>query len=94
MSKLKIGAVLFALPTLVIMFAVLRQGWIVKILAKRSPEVLYTLVLKVGPGEFDTIGIHRVVRERWPYCPIKSSREIMMLHGDNSDFSPSFLVME
>jgi peptidoglycan/xylan/chitin deacetylase (PgdA/CDA1 family) len=40
-KKLKIGAVLFALPTLVIMFIVLRQGWIVKILAKRSPEVLY-----------------------------------------------------
>jgi pimeloyl-ACP methyl ester carboxylesterase len=52
----------------------------------------YTLVLKVGPGEFDTIGIHRVVRERWPYCPIKSSRAIMMLHGDNSDFRSAFLM--
>jgi peptidoglycan/xylan/chitin deacetylase (PgdA/CDA1 family) len=41
MSKLKIGAVLFALLPLVIMFVVLSQGWIVKILAKRSPEVLY-----------------------------------------------------
>jgi pimeloyl-ACP methyl ester carboxylesterase len=52
----------------------------------------YTLVLKVGPGEFDTIGIHRVVRERWPYCPIKSSRAIMMLHGGISDFRSAFLM--
>ena len=52
----------------------------------------YTLVLKVGPGIFDTIGIHRVVRERWPYCPIKPSRAIMMLHGDNSDFRSAFLM--
>jgi len=52
----------------------------------------YTLVLKVGPGEFDTIGIHRVVKERRPYCPIKSSRAIMMLHGDNSDFRSAFLM--
>ena len=46
----------------------------------------YTLVLKVGPNEFDTIGIHRVVKERrhrggvWrrrPPCPIK------ILKGNN-----------
>jgi cytochrome b561 len=41
MSKLKIGAALFALLLLVIMFVVLKPGWIVNILAKRSPEVLY-----------------------------------------------------
>ena len=62
----------------------------------------YTLVLRVGPDEFDTIGIHRVVKEprhrgvrgrRRPPCwPIKSSRAIMMLHGDNSDFRSAFLM--
>ena len=61
----------------------------------------YTLVLKIGPGEFDKIGIHRVVKERrhrvvWgrrPPCPInKSSRAIMMLHGDTSDFRSAFLM--
>lgn len=61
----------------------------------------YTLVIKVGPGEFDKIGIHRVVKERrhrvvWgrrrPPCPIKFSRAIMMLHGDTSDFRSAFLM--
>ncbi len=52
----------------------------------------YTLVLKVGPGEFDTIGIHRVVKERRPYCPIKSPRGIMMIHGDTCDFRSGFLM--
>ena len=61
----------------------------------------YTLVIKVGPGEFDKIGIHRVVKERrhrvvWgrrrPPCPIKSSRAIMMLHGDAPDFRSAFLM--
>ncbi|MHC1600401.1 MAG: chitin deacetylase family protein [Candidatus Methanospirareceae archaeon] len=72
MSKLKIGAVLFALPTLVIMFVVLRQGWIVKILAKRSPEVLYfvetqepvvALTIDDGPDPAATSEILDVLRQ-------------------------------
>jgi peptidoglycan/xylan/chitin deacetylase (PgdA/CDA1 family) len=72
MSKLKIGAVLFALPTLVIMFIVLRQGWIVKILAKRSPEVLYfvetqepvvALTIDDGPDPVATSEILDVLRQ-------------------------------
>ena len=72
MSKLKIGAVLFALPPLVIMFVVLRQGWIVKILAKRSPEVLYfvetqepvvALTIDDGPDPVATSEILDVLRQ-------------------------------
>ena len=72
MSKLKIAAVLFALPTLVIMFVVLRQGWIVKILAKRSPEVLYfvetqepvvALTIDDGPDPVATSEILDVLRQ-------------------------------
>ncbi len=72
MSKLKIGAVLFALTTLVIMFVVLKQGWIVKILAKRFPEVLYfvetqepavALTIDDGPDPVATSEILDVLRQ-------------------------------
>jgi len=71
-SKLKIGAVLFALLPLVIMFVVLRQGWIVKILAKRSLEVLYfvetqepvvALTIDDGPDPVATPEILDVLRQ-------------------------------
>ncbi|MEA1867941.1 MAG: nitroreductase family protein [Thermodesulfobacteriota bacterium] len=52
MNKLKISAVLFALPPLVIMFAVLRPGWIVKILAKRSPDAPLNILIT---AEYDRI---------------------------------------
>ena len=34
----------------------------------------YSFQLRVGPGEFDKIGIHRVVRERRPYKPIRTRK--------------------
>ena len=73
MSKLKIGAVLFVLLPLLIMFAVvLSPGWIVKILAKRSPEVLYfvetqepvvALTIDDGPDLVATSEILDVLRQ-------------------------------
>lgn len=32
----------------------------------------YSLVFKVGKGCYDKIGIHRVVKEKKPYMPIKT----------------------
>ncbi|OEU69959.1 MAG: hypothetical protein BA864_13325 [Desulfuromonadales bacterium C00003093] len=52
----------------------------------------YTLVLKVGRGEFDKIGIHRVIREGWSRFPIRAPRGIMMIHGDTCDFRSGFLM--
>lgn len=51
----------------------------------------YEARLRVGPGPYDTIGIHRVVRERRPYIPIRSQRSVLLLHGDFKDFAGMFL---
>lgn len=52
----------------------------------------YTLVLKVGDGEFDKIGIHRVVEEKSPWVPIKTKRAVMLLHGDSCNFTNAFMA--
>ncbi len=51
----------------------------------------YTAVLQVGPGVFDKIGIHRVVKERIPWLPVSTKHAVLMLHGDTSNFESSFL---
>lgn len=52
----------------------------------------YTWTFSVSPyGEFDKIGIHRVVKETYPWKPIIASRAVMMVHGDATSFRGSFL---
>lgn len=51
----------------------------------------YSFTLEVGPGEFDVIGLHRVVRESAPYVPDPGSRALFMAHGDVWDFRAAFL---
>src|SRR5262245_52227804 len=46
----------------------------------------YSAVIKVGPGEFDQIGIHRVVKEDAPWVAHPSSRAIVLVHGSSSTF--------
>jgi predicted esterase len=53
--------------------------------------VHYDLVLEVGPGEHDVIGLHRVVREQSPYRPEKARKSIFLVHGAGKDFVGSFL---
>lgn len=53
---------------------------------------LYTLVLKVGEGEFDTISVHRAVREESEWHPIKTDDAAFLLHGDLSHFESAFLL--
>ncbi len=51
----------------------------------------YSMIVRTGPGEYDQIGIHRVVRERRPYRPIKTDEVLFMLHGDLKRFETMFL---
>jgi len=48
--------------------------------------VHYGIVLSVGPGEHDVIGLHRVVRERRPYRPIRARKSLFVVHGAGKDF--------
>ena len=48
--------------------------------------VEYATELRVGPGEYDRIGIHRVVRERAPWRPIRARDGVMFVHGSASTF--------
>lgn len=52
----------------------------------------YTWTIKVGKGIFDIIGVHRVVKEKKPWRPIKTKDAVMMVHGDVSDFRTAFLA--
>ncbi len=48
--------------------------------------VEYRAELRVGPGEYNRIGIHRVVRERAPWRPIAAPDGVMFVHGSASTF--------
>src|SRR5690349_4082334 len=51
----------------------------------------YSFKLKVGEGEHDVIGLHRVVRERANGVPFKSNRALFMVHGDLWGFDEAFM---
>jgi len=53
--------------------------------------VHYSMQVPVGPGQYDVIGIHRVVRENRPGRPIKTHKALFMLHGDLKNFATMFL---
>ncbi len=53
--------------------------------------VHYSARVPVGPGQYDVIGIHRVVRENRPGRPIKTHKALFMLHGDLKNFATMFL---
>ena len=48
--------------------------------------VEYAAEIRVGPGEYDRVGIHRVVRERAPWRPIRARDGVMFVHGSASTF--------
>lgn len=48
--------------------------------------VHYSAVIETGPGPYDRIGIHRVVRETRPYRPVWSPKALFLLHGDLKNF--------
>jgi hypothetical protein len=51
----------------------------------------YTYVLRLGPGPYDAIGLHRVVKEQAPFQPIHTGRALFMVHGDIWGFDAAFL---
>jgi hypothetical protein len=46
----------------------------------------YTYKIKVGEGDYDVIGLHRVVKETRPYKPIKTCKNVFFQHGDAVGF--------
>lgn len=53
--------------------------------------VHYSLVLSVGPGPYDVIGLHRVVREQRPQRPIRARQSLFCVHGMGKDFVGNFM---
>jgi hypothetical protein len=51
----------------------------------------YSVRIHTGPGEYDQIGIHRVVRETQPWRPIRTRKSVFLQHGDLKDFTGMFL---
>ncbi len=52
----------------------------------------YSFLMRVGSGPYDTIRVHRVVRELAPYVPVRSSTAVMMVHGARVGFEGTFLT--
>ncbi len=53
--------------------------------------VHYSADIRVGCGTYDVIRIHRVVREARPFRPMKTQRNVFLLHGDLIGFEGIFL---
>ena len=51
----------------------------------------YKFQVRTGPGPYDIIGIHRVVKDKWFGLPIRTRKSIFFLHGDAKDFEGIFL---
>lgn len=53
--------------------------------------VHYRMNIQVGPGQYDVIGLHRVVKESRKNHPIKTKRTFFYQHGDAKDFAGMML---
>jgi pimeloyl-ACP methyl ester carboxylesterase len=54
--------------------------------------VHYSATLRVGSGEHEVIGIHRVVREKSPWKPRPTTRNVFLVHGDTLNFNAAYLI--
>ncbi len=52
----------------------------------------YQFKVRVGPGEFDAIRIHRLVREERTYWPIQTEGHVFMVHGALAGFGNTFFT--
>ncbi len=52
--------------------------------------VEYQARIRVGPGEHDWVGLHRVVREASPWDPVETPDAILLVHGSASNFRTAF----
>ncbi|HTQ78643.1 MAG TPA: hypothetical protein VMM92_01520, partial [Thermoanaerobaculia bacterium] len=53
--------------------------------------VEYSTTVRVGTGEHDLIGLHRVVREASPSVAAHAAKAILFVHGDAWGFDAAFL---
>jgi hypothetical protein len=53
--------------------------------------VHYTIAVRTGPGKYDQIRVHRVVRETRPGIPIRTPLNLFYQHGDIKDFTGMLL---
>ena len=51
----------------------------------------YSYRVRVGPGVYDFITLHRVVRESSPGVPLRTPRSVFLVHGDVWGFRGAFL---
>ncbi|MGB7589605.1 MAG: hypothetical protein WBO19_00010 [Terriglobia bacterium] len=54
--------------------------------------VHYRFDVVVGPGKFDVIRLHRVVREAQPYHPIRTVDGVLLLPGSPNYFEAIFMA--
>ena len=47
--------------------------------------------VRLGKNEYDVVRIHRVVREKRPFRPVRTEGAIFMIHGASQDFDDIFL---
>lgn len=48
--------------------------------------------VRLGPGPFDVVRIHRVVRERRPHRPMRTRGAVFMVHGSSQNFDDIFFI--
>jgi hypothetical protein len=53
--------------------------------------VHYSTIVKTGPGVYDQLGIHRVVKESRTGLPIRTHRTVFLQHGASKSFVGMFL---
>jgi len=51
----------------------------------------YAFIVQIGPGCYDRIGVHRVVKEDRPCRPIRTRRPVFLQHGASTDFVYCYL---
>ena len=51
----------------------------------------YSYEVVVGEGDYDVVGLHRVVREDRPNRPIQTEKAVFLLHGDAKRFATMFM---
>jgi hypothetical protein len=52
----------------------------------------YTYKLRVGAGEYEQIGIHRIVKETAPNVPVRARQAVFLAPGDIWNFRAAFLT--
>ncbi|OJT24955.1 hypothetical protein BO221_11225 [Archangium sp. Cb G35] len=51
----------------------------------------YSYRVRVGPGAYDLITLHRVVREHGQWSPVRTQKSMFLVHGDALGFRGAFL---